>query len=217
MRGRICGVIISGDEEAIRAASGSVDLFELRLDLVGPAWTEVVCLLTKPWIAVNRPRSEGGLWIGTEEERLAELRRAVLAGAAMVDIELATPELGRTVADFKKRAKCLVSYHNYAGTPPLARLKEIVAAEIGAKADICKVATTANALDDNAVIMELIKQFPETEMVALAMGEMGQVSRVLGPLAGGAFAYGALSHGAESAPGQPTVAQLARFYGALGA
>ena len=215
MRPCICGVITSGDAAAIRAAAKLVDLFELRLDLVGPAWTEVARLLTKPWIATNRLVSEGGRCGETEADRIAELMRAVAAGATVVDIELTAPGLEQAVANIKKQAQCLISYHNLESTPLLGRLQEIVAAELRARADICKVATTAHCLDDNAVILELIKSFPEAKITAMAMGEAGQLSRVLGPLVGGLCAYGAVTEELPSAPGQLTVAQLARLYGGL--
>jgi 3-dehydroquinate dehydratase-1 len=61
-RPRICGVVTCHDEAAIAGAAPVIDLFELRLDLVGPRWPETARLLTKPWIATNRLAAEGGKW-----------------------------------------------------------------------------------------------------------------------------------------------------------
>ena len=44
--------------------------------------------------------------------------------------------------------------------------------------------------------------------IALAMGERGLISRLLAPKYGGYLTFGSLSSGKESAPGQPTIAQL---------
>ncbi len=49
-------------------------------------------------------------------------------------------------------------------------------------------------------------------MIALSMGERGLPCRLLAPKFGGVLTFGALSAGRESAPGQPTVAQLRRLY-----
>ena len=215
-RPRICGVITEHNQAAISDAAPKVDLFELRLDLVGFRWTEIPRLLTKPWIATNRLAVEGGNWSGTESERTAELLRALDLGASVVDIELAAAGLNDMLPYIKTRAECLVSSHNFKATPPLGILEGIVRDELEAGADICKVATTALRFEDNIIILELIRRFPDKKIVALAMGEPGQPSRLLGPLAGGEFTYGALQPGKGSAPGQLTVAQLARSFEALG-
>ncbi len=215
-RPRLCGVVTCHDEAAIAEAAPVVDLFELRLDLVGPRWPETARLLSKPWIATNRLAAEGGRWSGGEPERIAELLRAVALGAAVVDIELATPELGKVVPLVKQKAECLISYHNMKHTPPLADLRSIVLSELEAGADICKVATTAQGFDDNLTVLELAGAFPETRLVALAMGEAGQASRVLGPLVNAELSYVALRRGEASAPGQLSVAEITRLYGVLG-
>ena len=44
------------------------------------------------------------------------------------------------------------------------------------------------------------------------MGQIGQISRLLGPLVGADFTYGSIAKGKESAPGQMTVKELIRIY-----
>ena len=48
--------------------------------------------------------------------------------------------------------------------------------------------------------------------IVLGMGEAGQVSRLLAAKFGSFLTFGALRSGAESAPGQPTLAQLRNLY-----
>jgi 3-dehydroquinate dehydratase-1 len=215
-RPRICGVVTARDADAIRNVTPLVDLFELRLDLVGPDWPDAARLLEKPWIATNRVQSEGGKWAGRETQRIAELLRAVGYGAGTVDIELATPDISLIVAQIKDSAECLVSYHNMSETPPLDMLVEIVNGELAVGADICKVATRANNIPDNTVVMNLIARFSKARIIALAMGECGRLSRVRGPLLGCEFAYAAISKGSESAQGQPSVLELISRYKELG-
>ena len=212
MKPRICAVITSKDTVAIREVASLVELFEVRIDLIGDGWTEVARQLDKPWLACNRLAQEGGSWRKGEARRKEELLKAVEAGAAIVDVELATPNLERLVSMVKRRAECLLSFHELEGTPPLDRLKKIVRRQIAAGADICKVVTTAQKAEDNLTILRLITEFPGVRIVAFAMGPEGLVSRILSPLVGGDFTYAAIKEGAESAQGQMTVAQLDSLY-----
>ncbi|MCK5577707.1 MAG: type I 3-dehydroquinate dehydratase [Dehalococcoidales bacterium] len=212
MKPRICAVITSKDTVAIREVASLVELFEVRIDLIGDGWTEVARQLDKPWLACNRLAQEGGSWRNGEARRKEELLKAVEAGAAIVDVELATPNLERLVSMVKRRAECLLSFHELEGTPPLDRLKKIVRRQIAAGADICKVVTTAQKAEDNLTILRLITEFPGVRIVAFAMGPEGLVSRILSPLVGGDFTYAAIKEGAESAQGQMTVAQLDSLY-----
>jgi 3-dehydroquinate dehydratase type I len=116
----------------------------------------------------------------------------------------------------KKRAKCLLSFHELRGTPPLNSLREMVQGQLEAGADICKVVTTAQRLEDNLSILQLISEYPKTRIVAMAMGPLGFVSRVLGPLVGGDFTYASIEPGQESASGQITVRELRKLYEMVG-
>jgi 3-dehydroquinate dehydratase type I len=212
-RPRICAAITGGDTAAIERAAPLVDLFEVRLDLIGKGWREVAGRLKKPWLACNRRAEEGGKWQGSEAERIEELLSALDLGANIIDIELAAPDLAKVVRQGKGRAECLVSQHDLDGTPPLEKLREIVRRELAAGADICKIVTTASNMADNIIVLRLIRDFPKVKIVSFAMGEVGQLSRVLAPLAGAYFTYASLEPGRESAAGQLTIEELRTIYG----
>jgi 3-dehydroquinate dehydratase-1 len=209
---RICAVITSADLDSIKKVESLADLFEVRIDMIGESWRDVVRVLQKPWIATNRLKTEGGLWEGSEEARWGELFKALNLGAGIVDIELAAPDLDEIVPIIKKQAKCLISHHDTRRTPPPAELRRIIEAELAAGADICKIVTTARGFDDNVNVLSMISEFRPAQVVAFAMGPRGQMSRILCPLCGGAFTYAAANEGAESAAGQFTVSQLRRIY-----
>lgn len=211
-RPRICASVTDKDMAAIAAAAPLVDIYEVRIDLVEAGWREMAGRLGKPWLACNRSSREGGNWAGGEPERTEELLGALELGAAMVDIELSTPGVAEIVKKVKGRAECLLSYHNLENTPPLKELKEIVSRQLAAGADICKVVTTALAMEDGLTVLRLIREFPQARVIAFAMGDLGQVSRVLCPLAGGWFTFASLAPGRESAAGQLTAAQLREYY-----
>ena len=209
---RICAAIINNDIAAVKKAEPLVDLFEVRIDLIGEDWQGVAGKLNKPWIACNRQKEEGGSWNGSESARIEELLKAIDLGAAIVDIELSTPGVRELTKEIKGKAECLLSYHNMEETPTLEEMKDIVRRQLDAGADICKVVTTACSAADNINVLRLIKEFPDSRVVALAMGPLGQISRILCPLTGGYLTYTSIEEGKESAAGQLTVNELREIY-----
>ena len=212
-RPRICAAIIDNNLEAIKGVEPFVELFEVRIDLIGDSWQELVKQLKKPWIASNRSADEGGSWRGSESKRREELLKAVELGADIIDIELVTGNLEEIVQTVKKKTKCLLSFHDLKGMLPLGRMREIVQRELEAGADICKVVTTAQRFEDNLAVLQLISDFPKARVIAFAMGPLGFASRILCPLVGGDFIYASIEAGKESASGQITVRDLRKIYG----
>jgi len=211
-RPRICAVIADSDLKAIEEVEPFVELFEVRIDLIGDGWQKLVNHLRKPWVACNRKVDEGGSWGGSEKGRIDELIRAVELGADMIDIELGTRNLNEVLQLINKKAKCLLSFHEMKLTPSLDRMKEIVQSQLKAGADVCKVVTTAHSTEDNLRVLQLIAEFPKARIVSFAMGPLGLASRVLCPLVGGDFTYASIGKGKESAPGQVTARELRNLY-----
>ena len=215
-RPRICATITHNDTDAIRRAEPHVDLYEVRIDLIGDDWEAVAGQLGRPWIACNRSASEGGEWRGTEARRIEKLLRAMEMGADLVDVELRTENLGNIVKLLRRRTRCLLSYHDLEKTPASDTMRQIVQEQVKAGADVCKLVTTARSFEDNLSVLSLIQEFAETSaetpVVSYAMGPLGGVSRVLCPLVGGDFTDASLGTGRESAPGQMAAADLRRVY-----
>jgi 3-dehydroquinate dehydratase type I len=209
---KLCASIIDTDIAAVKKIEPIVDLFELRIDLIGDKWMEVARQLKKPWIACNRMVEEGGKWEGNEARRIERLLQAVELGAKIVDIEYNAKNVDNIIRLIKKRAECLLSFHDFQKTPSLDVLKQIVNKELKAGADICKVVTTAQTFEDNLAVMRLFSEFPGIKMVAFAMGTQGFLSRVMAPLIGAYFTYGAVQKGVESAPGQLPVSDMLAIY-----
>ena len=210
---RICAVIVNNDLEAVREVEPFVDLFEVRIDLIGDGWQELVKQFKKPWIACNRIADEGGGWEGDGASQIEKLLKAIELGADIIDLELRTTNLKQTMELIKKRTKCMLSYHHLDKTPSLHDMKGIVRRQLEAGADVCKVVTTAQRFEDNLTILQLISEFPKARIVSLAMGPLGFASRVLCPLVGGDFTYASIEQGKESASGQITVRELRKLYG----
>lgn len=211
----ICGCIVDSDEQTIEQATSHVDMFEMRIDLVGTGWGKLASRLRKPWIACNRAREHGGHGEAEEQQRVAILQRAVDCGAAVVDIEW-SPRIGKLVACFRQRARCLVSWHDFATTPNTPELQDIVRRQLEAGADICKLATMACHSFDALRLLQLPALFPEQQLVVVAMGKAAGWSRAAAPWCGSSFVYAALGDGKEAAPGQLTVSALRRIYAIAG-
>jgi len=211
-RPRICAVITGDDPALIRKSETLADLFELRMDLVGEGWQQIVPHLHKPWIATMRDTLHGGKFAGSENERINALMRAAELGAAIVDIELDCPSLEETVKRIKGSAGCLISYHNWDKTPPPEELSAIVRRQLAAGAAVCKVVTMAENVNDSLAVLELPGLFSGADIIAFSMGPAGTLSRVLSPLMGGYLTYASLDDNTGSAPGQLSVSVLRGIY-----
>lgn len=211
-KNKICAVITGSDRSAIVGAKDKADIFEVRIDMIGNKWQEIVPELKKPWIATNRSVSQQGKWTGSEEARIAELVKAIELGAWMIDIELGSEGFPKLISKVKKGARLLISYHDWSATPPAKELAQIVRREISAGAYACKVVTTANRFVDNISVLQLMGKFPSARVIAFAMGRDGIISRVMAPLAGAYFTYASLDEGSASAPGQVTAANMMELY-----
>jgi 3-dehydroquinate dehydratase-1 len=216
-KARICASIINSDIRAVREVEPLVDLYEVRIDLIGGDWEKLAGELRKPWIACNRIEKEGGQWKGNEARRIEKLLQAVELGADMIDIELQTTNLDKVIKAIKKRTRCLVSLHDPEKTPSLEEMKKTIEKQLKAGADICKLVTTAKEYGDNLKVLKLMREFPGIKIVSFAMGPLGGISRVLCPLAGGDFTYASIGKGKESAPGQLTVQGLVEMYRTIAA
>jgi 3-dehydroquinate dehydratase-1 len=209
---RICVTLVENNLETVKELEPLIDLFELRLDLIGPEWTELAKFIKKPWIACNRSFEEGGRGNPNDVSRIEELLWAAEAGACIVDIEYRTKNLKDVIATIKSKAQCLISFHDMIGTPSYDTLVGIAEGQLKAGADICKIVVTAQNFEDNLPILRLIRAFPKAKMVAFAMAEAGTLSRILSPLAGGYFTYACVEAGKESAVGQVPVKKLIEIY-----
>jgi 3-dehydroquinate dehydratase/shikimate dehydrogenase len=168
-------------------------------------------------ISTCRRKPHGGSFSGSLAAELEILKGAAEAGSQIVDLEIESAEEAKSAQFERFRAEIhaagallLVSYHDFARTKNLT----IAAQRIEAFApDYVKVVSTARTLADNLEVLRLIEDRSlATQIVGIAMGEEGIVSRVLGPRAGGVFTFAAPDDGAGTAPGQLTARALRDLY-----
>ncbi|HPC85225.1 MAG TPA: shikimate dehydrogenase [Smithellaceae bacterium] len=223
--------------EALRSAEKSAvlaDAIELRLDRIADG--DVTALIRAARrasagvkiIVTCRRREESelareGLEALSVKERtkaakMKLLREAVVSGADFIDIELAEGEGAisrvRTWCHGRSTpARLIVSWHHPYKTPSLASLKKIFKACVQAGADIVKMVPYARSLSDNADVLNLIDHAKSQgrEIIAMCMGEKGQISRVLAPSRGSFLGFAVLPGGLASAPGQLTLREMRAF------
>lgn len=200
-----------------RALQSPARCVEIRLDPYRDDWRlakEALARLSreKLLIATIRSRAEGGLFRGSEEERLKAYLEVLEAGPHFVDVELRA-KIREEVLKAKGGSKAIISVHDFADTPPLDVMRAWVEEAERAGADVVKIATTARRWEDNFAVLSLIGA-SKRPVVAFAMGPLGAMSRVFAPLMGAPFTYAALE--GPAAPGQLAYGAMEAIYSSLG-
>jgi len=208
-----------------RAEDAGADLVEVRLDYlrsgasdVRDEFGKVVKQASVPLIATNRQYAQGGFCPQDERQRVQTLIDAAEAGFRYVDVETTTAELKTTIKSLRDRGSDpIVSYHNFECTPKISEMRKITRTQIEAGAEICKLVTTANDIEDNVRCLLLTQRASKsTKIVCFAMGRLGGLSRAFSPLFGAYFTFASLESGLKTASGQTSIAKLRSIYSKLG-
>jgi 3-dehydroquinate dehydratase/shikimate dehydrogenase len=169
-----------------------------------------------PLIFTLRGIENGGQYAGGEAERLGALQKLAelfqnqrgLDFPDYLDIEHSVS--GQFLADLKKqfpRLNILRSYHNFSATPE--NLESLLDEMLHPAVSVYKLATQANSVLDGMRMLTLLKKRSTFQpLVGLCLGELGQFTRVLSPVAGGAWMYASSENGKYSAH-KSTPAELA--------
>ncbi len=161
-------------------------------------------------LATCRHRQASGHFNGDVRQQLRILQDAASAGAAFIDLEIETAEQIKTaLPSVRELAPLCLSYHNFESTPALApilkRLSRI-------PADVHKLATTARKPSDNLRLFELLATPRVIPLIAMAMSEIGLLSRILAPCRGSLYSYAAPSTDEGTAPGQISSKLMRQLY-----
>lgn len=225
----ICAAVgVEQIAEALRLVeqeSRDADLVEVRLDsLADPGridFTGFFEAASGPLLFTLRPDWEGGHYRGLEAERVDLLVQACRAGAAYVDCELRAPlESRRRLRQISREtgAQLILSYHDFASTPPAEKLDDVLRQMLENEADIAKIVCTAD--NHFEVLRVLGLQSAAADMglplIAFCMGAAGAISRVATVRLGGFMTYCAAGSDIQTAPGQFTVGQLRDILNRLG-
>jgi 3-dehydroquinate dehydratase / shikimate dehydrogenase len=213
---QICTSLVEETTAAViarmRDLAGLTDLFEVRGDLVRDL--DLLTILrakTDPLLFSARSVSEGGRWPDNDPRRQIVLLEAIKRGYEYVDVEYRSQFTD--VMSEKAGRGLVVSYHDVAGVPE--NLDMLYASMCECGADVVKIAVTPRSIADVGRLMEFTAQTSVacgTPLVALAMGPLGVITRVVGGRYGAPFTFASASAGAEAAPGQIPVGLMADLY-----
>ena len=222
-------ICVSVCEKSARALSQSIeraarlgDMVELRLDcLAGAELDEALANLetlldsqTTAFILTLRPLEQGG------RREIDSLNRIVFwlnnlgnswAGAQFADIEF---DVVRVLMEKQgldwNRVIC--SHHDFSGAQ--FNLEQLYREMKETPARILKIAVRAHDVTDCIPVFQLLERAREEgrALIALAMGEAGIMTRILGPSRGSFLTYGSLEASHATAPGQSTAEELRALY-----
>ncbi len=222
--GRVCvalrGSTVAEMLERAEAALAESQFLEFRLDSLphpAAALAPIAQFLSEhkeaAAIATCRRKAYGGDFNGTLAEELKILTRAAGSGFALVDLEIESAEEASEKALGALReagAALLISFHDFAGSPDAQAVFERIQRFAP---DYVKIVSTAHCLADSLNLLRwTTERSGDAQLVAIAMGEAGIVSRVLSLRAGASFTFAASPDGATTAAGQMTARTLKDLY-----
>ncbi|HMB29854.1 MAG TPA: type I 3-dehydroquinate dehydratase, partial [Blastocatellia bacterium] len=222
----ICAPITEVNPDSFLAtipeAERIADAIELRFDYL-PAeslpqlivdLSSRVARVSKPLIFTFRPREQGGKRDVSLQDRRdfwRGLPPEIVSSIAYADFEFDLVESFANEAPPAPWEKVICSWHDFAETPHdlIARYDRMASTPPA----VVKIVTQANRIGDCLRVFEVIEHAKgKKPLIALAMGLPGLMTRVLAPARGAMLTFGSLRRGAESAAGQPTVAELRDLY-----
>jgi 3-dehydroquinate dehydratase/shikimate dehydrogenase len=186
-------------------ASKIADIIELRLDFIQD--------ISKKNLSNILSKKKKKIIVTDRRKRLDLIKEAVEKEADFVDLDLSIGEKKiKSIIKNKKNSKIIVSFHNFQKTDSKETTKKYTQIK-KLKADIIKIATLAKSIEDNLLIFNLINKAKKEnkKIIAICMGEHGEISRILGPLFGSLITFGSLNN-KSSAPGQIDAVLLKDLY-----
>ncbi len=213
-------------QEQIKAAvDAGAEMLELRTDYlvhlsVGLA-RQVIGAARElapglPIIVTCRDYHQGGALRHSNELRTNVLTTAIRAGAEYVDVEyqnFLSEAVGGKISmalSIRKDARLILSAHNFQTKfSDIRKLhSDILSMHPGA---IAKAVYSAHHINDCFDVLDLLGE-AKGDTISFCMDEAGFVTRILAKKLGGFVTFGCIDRSAETAPGQPTVAELKDIY-----
>ncbi len=192
------------------------DYAEIRLDFLNPTQVPICLNLAKPYlrrcVCTLRPKSEGGRFSGSEQDRISILKLIAEYNPYLLDVEYNTLRKNRNLYHYLKRAhsNILVSWHDFTKTPSEHALRSM-AKKMSRFSKNIKIVTTAKTIEDTLRVLSLYKGISQrANLIAFAMGDYGRMSRVLCTRLGSPFTY--VSLGKPIAPGQFSVDEMRSIF-----
>lgn len=215
-------VIISGPtlheaREQVRKASQKAGMLEFRLDQFQFSQPEAIQHLMEasplPVIFTLRRRAHGGEFSGSADEHLCRVCALAVLQPDYFDLEYDLDKnIFLQVRHLSSKTRLICSYHDFEHTPKeLELLLQIMQEK---EADIYKIATMTNSALDIMRMMRFLREKTRkgVRLIAIAMGDRGVASRILGAVYGNVHHYSILADALRVAPGQITADSMQGQY-----
>ncbi len=174
-----------------------------------------------PLLVTYRRTVEGGEGSATPAEYLTFCETVMRTQCAdLLDVELSIGSTDFCTLTALGRKHCvpiIASSHNFAFTPSTQEMVDTLCAMQAGGAQIAKLAVMPNSKADLLALFTatatMAEQHPETPVVTMSMGSIGQASRVCGASFGSAMTFASI--GTASAPGQIALPEMNLMLDAL--
>ena len=204
----VCEKDLGALRNSCELATEWADVIELRLDCLEELPEDLATDFSRPVILTFRPTEQGGHRDSTRAERKAFWTSlAPLIQSDWWDVE--GDLVGALSLDW---SHVIVSHHDFSGVPE--DLEQIYERLAGTPAAVVKIAVQATDITDCLPIFYLLDRARREgrELIAIAMGNAGIATRILGPSRGSFLTYGALDDDSATAPGQVNARKLRSLY-----
>ena len=198
-------------KSVLKKALSKSDYVEIRFDFLKKSDIPIVLEDIKKnlsrCVCTLRPKSEGGLFVGKEDERKSILRLIAEYNPYLLDVEFNTIQKDKKLATYlkKSKSKLLISWHDFKKTPNEDQLKTRHN-KMRRFSDMIKIVTVAKSVSDASRLLSLYSIKTKNKTIAFCMGEQGKFSRILCLHLGSPFTY--VSLGKAIAPGQFSVDEM---------
>ena len=222
MAARICvSLAPEGTESLLRQAHLAfglgADYVEIRFDFLQLGSLELALQAAREikerTIFTLRSANDGGIFAGSEQDRLEWLRRFAEERPMLLDVELDTLRRNDELTDFieKEKTRLLVSWHDFEKTPQNDNIVDVLS-EMRRYSNFVKIVTKAETIEDALRLLDMYDNIDTgLHPILFAMGQAGVISRLLCTIVGNApFTYASLDR--TVAPGQLSIQQLKKLY-----
>ena len=198
-------------KSVLKKALSKSDYAEIRFDFLKKSDIPIVLEDIKKnlsrCVCTLRPKSEGGLFVGKEDERKSILRLIAEYNPYLLDVEFNTIQKDKKLATYlkKTKSKLLISWHDFKKTPNESQLRAKFN-KMKKFSDVVKIVTVAKSVSDASRLLSLYSVKSKSKTIAFCMGEQGKFSRILCLHLGSPFTY--VSLGKAIAPGQFSVDEI---------
>jgi 3-dehydroquinate dehydratase/shikimate dehydrogenase len=192
-------------------AARQCDLVELCLDrlIKSPDVKDLLEGIDKPILVSCRRKEEGGQFEGTDDERMAILRQAIVAAPDYIELDYqsaqAIPRFGNT--------KRVISYASMSRPFNQADIDEIFTEAKQLHADVVKFTWPTPTLEAAWPLLAAVAKKHDIPAVGLGLGRAGLTFSLLGRKYGSPWIYASLERGMEAFDEQATVGELDAHYG----